>query len=559
MIRLLYVDSDPRSLNVLGVSLRQSGYDVITSADSVDALATIESGAPHLLITATRLHKIDGFALVRKLRERSQTADLPVIFIGNEESPEDRKCARELGVEDFLKKPVFARELVARVKLNLARRAQEYILDSPKLGCTHLSGSTLNVAVVDLVQSFEATARSGAIHLRSGAQEAHLYFRDGRVIDAELGALRGEEAVYRSFVWYDASFEIELKSIANKDVIGCSTQTVVRKGMQHVDQWLRPSAPPASADRAAELVDGTTPRAPELTPPTADATSRRDHSGARADRDEGPPGPADPRDSTSALRGLGRAMAETPLHATPSRPSSAPWTREIEEGADTTLGGEEIASLPRARRAARRFVAATMTVAVLLVVGGAVRAWQRQEQRTQLDRDIDHFGATAGTSVPRGTDMAFPATLAERAEAPAESAASDEAAPVESAATPAGPGPAVPATAELATSAEGAAGAAKETPIDVKLAVVGQSRLVRDAEQALLQGQTERALSLAQQAVATAPADADSWLILAAAQKASGDVAAASDSYRKCTERAHTVGLDHCRTLANRRTESAGP
>jgi DNA-binding response OmpR family regulator len=518
MIRLLYIDSDPRSLNVLGVSLRQSGYEVTTTADSVDALAMIESGAPQLVITATRLHKIDGYALVRTLRERPETADLPVIFIANEESAEDRKRARELGVEDFLKRPVFARELVARVKLILARRAQGYVLDSPKLGCTHLTGSTLNFAVVDLVQTFEATARSGALHLRSGAQEAHLYFRDGRVIDAELGPLRGEEAVYRTFVWYDASFEVELKPIANADVIGCSTQTVVRKGMQHVDQWLRPSTAAASADAAAEAIHGTTPSAHESTP------------------------------------------VETPVHATSSRPSSAPWTREIEERADTTLGETDIAGPRRARRAAKRFVATTMAIAVLLVVGGAVRSWQRQGQSAQFDRDInrDFGGVAAGTSVPRGTDVAFPATLAERAEAPAGPAASDEATPVESATTPAEQGPGLPVS-EPAASADVTTGAAKETPIDTKLVAASQSRLVRDAEQALLQGQTERALSLAQQAVATAPADADSWLTLAAAQKASGDVAAASDSYRRCTERAHTVGLDHCRTLANRRAEGAGP
>ncbi|MCL2448446.1 MAG: DUF4388 domain-containing protein, partial [Polyangiaceae bacterium] len=66
-----------------------------------------------------------------------------------------------------------------------------------------------------------------------------IYFRDGKVVDAELGRLRGEEAIYRALVWNEASFAVEFKPIANEDVVGGSTQVMLMEGMRRVDEWGR--------------------------------------------------------------------------------------------------------------------------------------------------------------------------------------------------------------------------------------------------------------------------------------------------------------------------------
>ena len=63
-------------------------------------------------------------------------------------------------------------------------------------------------------------ARAASSTCAAAAQEGHIYFRDGKVVDAELGRLRGEEAIYRALIWNEATFEVEFKAIANEDVIG---------------------------------------------------------------------------------------------------------------------------------------------------------------------------------------------------------------------------------------------------------------------------------------------------------------------------------------------------
>jgi CheY-like chemotaxis protein len=239
--KLLLVDADPRSVRVLEVSLKKAGYSVTTATDGLDALAKIESLTPDLVLSDTRLPKLDGYTLVRKLKERAEWSAIPIVFLTSQKSIEDKIRGLELGVEDYLTKPIFVRELIARVNLLLARRTQENITASrPTLaGRTRFTGSTQDMAVVDLLQTFEVSRKSGVCHLHGGKQDAQIYFREGKVVDAELGRLRGEEAIYRALIWNEAAFEVEFKTIANEDVIGGSTQAILMEGMRRVDEWGR--------------------------------------------------------------------------------------------------------------------------------------------------------------------------------------------------------------------------------------------------------------------------------------------------------------------------------
>ncbi len=239
--KLLLVDADPRSVRVLEVSLKKAGYSVTTATDGLDALAKIESLTPDLVLTDTRLPKLDGYTLVRTLKERTEWSAIPVVFLTSQKSIEDKIRGLELGVEDYLTKPIFVRELIARVNLLLAKRTQENIAATKPTtsGRTRFSGSTQDMAIVDLLQTFEVSRKSGVVHLRGAAQDARIYFRDGKVVDAELGRLRGEEAIYRALIWNDALFEVEFKPIQSEDVIGGSTQAILMEGMRRVDEWGR--------------------------------------------------------------------------------------------------------------------------------------------------------------------------------------------------------------------------------------------------------------------------------------------------------------------------------
>src|SRR5450631_4088551 len=161
--KLLLVDADPRSLRVLEVSLRKAGYSVTTAVDGADALTKLELSTPDLVLSDTRLPKLDGYALVRRLKERVEWASIPVVFLTSQKSVEDKIRGLELGVEDYLTKPIFVRELIARVNLLITRRAQESIAASRSTasltGRTRFTGSIQDMAVVDLLQTFEVSRK----------------------------------------------------------------------------------------------------------------------------------------------------------------------------------------------------------------------------------------------------------------------------------------------------------------------------------------------------------------------------------------------------------------
>jgi DNA-binding response OmpR family regulator len=238
--KLLLVDADPRSVRVLEVSLKKAGYSVTTAKDGLDALSKVEVSSPDLVLSDTRLPNLDGYALVRRLKERPEWANIPVVFLTSQKSVEDKIRGLELGVEDYLTKPIFVRELLARVNLLLARKTQENIATrTTSGGRTRFSGSIEDMAVVDLLQTFEVSRKSGVVHLKSGTQRAQIYFREGKIVDAEVSRLRGEEAVYRTLIWNEAEFEVEFAPVKNEDIIGTSTQGILMEGMRRVDEWGR--------------------------------------------------------------------------------------------------------------------------------------------------------------------------------------------------------------------------------------------------------------------------------------------------------------------------------
>ncbi|MDB4938551.1 MAG: two-component response regulator [Labilithrix sp.] len=239
--KVLLVDADLRSLRVLEVSLRKAGYNVTCANDGTAALEIIEHQAPDLVIADTKLPNMDGYTFVRRLKERSEHASIPVIFLATQRSVEDKIRGLELGVEDYLTKPIFVRELLARVNVVIARRTQESLSDHRASATmkTRFAGSIHDMTVVDLLQTFEISRKSGTITFKSGSHLGYIWFKDGRMIDAELGTLRGEEAVYRMLVWSEADFEVDFGAVDRDEVVEQPTSVLVMEGMRRADEWGR--------------------------------------------------------------------------------------------------------------------------------------------------------------------------------------------------------------------------------------------------------------------------------------------------------------------------------
>lgn len=240
---LLLVDADPRSLRVLEVSLRKAGYNVASCGDAEEALDMIGIAMPDLILSDTRLPKMDGFQFAEELHRRSdEVAEVPFMFLSSDGSVESKVRGLELGVDDYLTKPIYIKEILTRVNLELTRRQREGIgRQSTTSAKTRFSGSLADMGLVDLLQTIDISRKSGVAYLTSGSSlQGAISFKDGRILDAELGSLRGEAAIYRFLIWNEGTFDIEFRDLEiEKQVVQTSTQGLLMEGMRRVDEWGR--------------------------------------------------------------------------------------------------------------------------------------------------------------------------------------------------------------------------------------------------------------------------------------------------------------------------------
>jgi CheY-like chemotaxis protein len=249
---LLLVDGDPKSLRVMEVSLKKAGFSVTTAVNGRDALEKCEISPPDLILSDTKMPEMDGFELCRRLKQDERYRGTPFIFLTGQKSVEYKVKGLELGVEDYLTKPIYIKEIVTRVKILLEKKEKER-LEKKDLKAS-FAGNLSDMGVVDLVQTLEMGKKSGALHIRNArGVEAVCYFRDGRILDCEMGKLGGETAFYRLLNWQEGEFAIDFKPIEREERIPVSTQGLLMEGMRRIDEWGRIVEQLPPLDRAFEI------------------------------------------------------------------------------------------------------------------------------------------------------------------------------------------------------------------------------------------------------------------------------------------------------------------
>ena len=113
--RVLVADPDPETSALLARALEWSGYEVTTAANGQEALELITRLRPVAAVLEVTMEIINGYEVVRKLREASQK--LPVLMISARAGKLDRDFAFTVGADDYVKKPFHSSELVARLAL----------------------------------------------------------------------------------------------------------------------------------------------------------------------------------------------------------------------------------------------------------------------------------------------------------------------------------------------------------------------------------------------------------------------------------------------------------
>ena len=145
MPSVLVVEDEPAIIELLTVNLADAGYEVRAVPDAEAAQRAISESLPDLLLLDWMLPGKSGLTLAKELRGDARTRELPIIMVTARTDEADKVAGLEKWVDDYVTKPFSPRELKARIKAVLRRRAPEAAEETLQAGTLKLDPSTHRV------------------------------------------------------------------------------------------------------------------------------------------------------------------------------------------------------------------------------------------------------------------------------------------------------------------------------------------------------------------------------------------------------------------------------
>src|ERR1700674_4875107 len=156
MRKVVVVEEDPDLLPLLQYNLRNEGFALIGLQTRRGGRAWCRKVRPNLIVLDIMLPDCDGLEICKAIRKDADLSSTPIIFLTARGSETDRLVGLELGANDYLVKPFFMRELLARIKLQF--RSQDTQASVLEVGGVTLNRSSCQVRVNGSLLSLTATA-----------------------------------------------------------------------------------------------------------------------------------------------------------------------------------------------------------------------------------------------------------------------------------------------------------------------------------------------------------------------------------------------------------------
>ncbi|OQB23872.1 MAG: Transcriptional regulatory protein SrrA [Firmicutes bacterium ADurb.Bin182] len=196
---ILVIDDDENILAIIEMYLKKEEFEVSTCQRGDKALEAFKASQPALVVLDVMLPGLDGWAVLKQLREESE---VPVIMLTAKGDTQERVHGLELGADDYVVKPFDAKELVARIKAVLRRSA---VPESPRevnfpglsisleTYTVILDGKQIDMPPKELELLFFLASREGKVFTREQLLEqvwGFDFFGDSRTVDVHVKRIR---------------------------------------------------------------------------------------------------------------------------------------------------------------------------------------------------------------------------------------------------------------------------------------------------------------------------------------------------------------------------------
>jgi len=146
---VLVVEDEPQIQELVAVNLEHLGHRVLRASSAEEAETAIRAALPDVLVLDWMLPGESGLSFARRLRNDERTRDLPILMLTARAMEQDKISGLEAGADDYLTKPFSPRELAARIKAVLRRRAPQLSGDVVEVEGLRLDPATHRVTAGD--------------------------------------------------------------------------------------------------------------------------------------------------------------------------------------------------------------------------------------------------------------------------------------------------------------------------------------------------------------------------------------------------------------------------
>ena len=181
---VLIVEDEPAIAELIAVNLRHNGYQTSWATDSASAQREIDAVLPDLILLDWMLPGESGLSLAKRWRADSRTKAVPIIMLTARGDEADRVTGLDAGADDYMAKPFSTREMLARVRAVLRRRAPEQGDATLVAGALTLDVATHRVAFQDKPLKLGPTEFKLLQYLMRHAERVH---SRGQLLDKVWG------------------------------------------------------------------------------------------------------------------------------------------------------------------------------------------------------------------------------------------------------------------------------------------------------------------------------------------------------------------------------------
>ncbi|GHD77480.1 phosphate regulon transcriptional regulator PhoB [Vogesella fluminis] len=142
---ILLVEDEPAIQELIAFNLTQAGHHVLRASTAEAALMLVKNALPDLILLDWMLPGASGVEIARKLRGDERTRQIPIIMLTARSEEQDKVQGLEAGADDYITKPFSPREMLARIKAVLRRRAPQMTDDAVEVKGLRLDPATHRV------------------------------------------------------------------------------------------------------------------------------------------------------------------------------------------------------------------------------------------------------------------------------------------------------------------------------------------------------------------------------------------------------------------------------